>query len=90
MYSDKQAVFPFAICKTQKLKFLLCVDFGNMTLVPVYLEFQLAFQVSNTAFQQSSGCPFTLAEQYDIIGLPDDRYSSSFVLMVEFVQINVR
>ena len=89
MNPDKDTVFALAKRESQKLEFLVRVDLGNVALFPVDLQLQLPFQVPDTAFQQSSCRSLTLAEQYDVVSVPDDRYSPFLVFVVEFIQVYV-
>ena len=86
---DKDTVFALAKRESQELEFLVRVDLGNVALFPVDLQLQLSFQVPDTAFQQSSCRSLTLAEQYDVVSVPDDRYSPFLVFVVEFIQVYV-
>ena len=77
-------------CKSQKLEVLSGCYPRNPAFIPVHLQLQFPFQVACTAFQQPLRRPFAFAKKYDVIGIPDCRYSSPLELLVKLMEVDIR
>ena len=76
-------------CKAKELKISDCKHAYHTTFLLVHFQLQCPFQIFRACLQQSSGGPFALCQQYDIICVAYAGNSPFLVLLVELVEVDV-
>ena len=89
MYSDVYAFTVLPKTKAKVLKISNCKYADCPTFLSVHFQLQFLLEILDTGFQQSFWGSLAFGEQYNVIRVANTRYTSSFELPVEFIEIDI-